>query len=106
MHWGTFPLSDEPLGEPPERLQRAWTDAGHAPERLWSSLERVGVPESEIDMITWKNACDFYDFRPFEHRTRAEGTVGALRRQSPDVDTAPKSFGKRASVVPMAGSLG
>jgi N-acyl-phosphatidylethanolamine-hydrolysing phospholipase D len=24
MHWGTFRLTDEPLGEPPERLRAAW----------------------------------------------------------------------------------
>jgi len=35
MHWGTFRLTDEPLGEPPARL-RAWFDSrGHATERLW-----------------------------------------------------------------------
>jgi N-acyl-phosphatidylethanolamine-hydrolysing phospholipase D len=35
MHWGTFKLTDEPLGEPPERL-RAWTrERGHDEERVW-----------------------------------------------------------------------
>jgi N-acyl-phosphatidylethanolamine-hydrolysing phospholipase D len=35
MHWGTFRLTDEPLGEPPERI-RAWWDArGHDPARLF-----------------------------------------------------------------------
>jgi L-ascorbate metabolism protein UlaG (beta-lactamase superfamily) len=35
MHWGTFRLTDEPVGEPPERL-RAWFAArGHDPSRLW-----------------------------------------------------------------------
>lgn len=35
MHWGTFRLTDEPLGEPPERL-RAWCAArGVDPERVW-----------------------------------------------------------------------
>jgi N-acyl-phosphatidylethanolamine-hydrolysing phospholipase D len=28
MHWGTFPLTDEPLGEPPLYLQKALKDAG------------------------------------------------------------------------------
>ena len=35
MHWGTFDLADEPLGEPPERLraeaQRRQLDA----DRVW-----------------------------------------------------------------------
>jgi len=32
--------------------------------------------------------------------------VGALRALSPDVDTTPKSFGKRATKIPGAGSIG
>jgi L-ascorbate metabolism protein UlaG (beta-lactamase superfamily) len=35
MHWGTFALTDEPLGEPPERLRAWWAARGHDPERLW-----------------------------------------------------------------------
>ena len=35
MHWGTFKLTDEPVGEPPERI-RAWFDERRHPrERLW-----------------------------------------------------------------------
>jgi len=43
VHWGTFPLTDEPVSEPPERI-RAWFEQhGHpgesaserASERLW-----------------------------------------------------------------------
>jgi L-ascorbate metabolism protein UlaG (beta-lactamase superfamily) len=35
MHWGTFKLTDEPLGEPPQRLRR-WADAAHlASDRVW-----------------------------------------------------------------------
>ncbi|GAC1355071.1 MAG: hypothetical protein NVSMB47_08520 [Polyangiales bacterium] len=38
MHWATFQLTDEPLGEPPERI-RAWWDAegpgARERERLW-----------------------------------------------------------------------
>jgi len=35
MHWGTFRLTDEPLGEPPERMRAWWAARGLAPERLW-----------------------------------------------------------------------
>lgn len=35
MHWGTFKLTDEPLGEPPERLRAIWRQKMHAEERLW-----------------------------------------------------------------------
>src|SRR5262249_30230042 len=34
MHWGTFKLTDEPLGEPPERL-RAWARERGSSERMW-----------------------------------------------------------------------
>jgi L-ascorbate metabolism protein UlaG (beta-lactamase superfamily) len=35
MHWGTFKLTDEPVGEPPQRV-RAWFDErAHARDRLW-----------------------------------------------------------------------
>jgi Predicted Zn-dependent hydrolases of the beta-lactamase fold len=34
-HWGTFKLTDEPLSEPPVRMQRAWAEAGFPPKRLW-----------------------------------------------------------------------
>ena len=35
MHWGTFKLTDEPIGEPPERARAAWAEAGGRPEDLW-----------------------------------------------------------------------
>ena len=54
---------------------------------------RSGVPDDEIDMVTWENACRWYQFDPFEHRTREECTVGALRAQATDVDTTPREYG-------------
>ena len=35
MHWGTFRLTDEAVGEPPERMRAWWNERGLAPERLW-----------------------------------------------------------------------
>jgi len=35
MHWGTFRLTDEPVGEPPARLRAWWAARGLPPERLW-----------------------------------------------------------------------
>jgi L-ascorbate metabolism protein UlaG (beta-lactamase superfamily) len=35
MHWGTFRLTDEPLGEPPRLLREKWAKAGRDPSRLW-----------------------------------------------------------------------
>lgn len=35
MHWGTFRLTDEPIGEPPERARRWFAEKGHPSDRLW-----------------------------------------------------------------------
>ena len=35
MHWGTFKLTDEPLGEPPERIRAFFAARALADERLW-----------------------------------------------------------------------
>lgn len=35
MHWGTFRLTDEAIGEPPERLVQWWARSGLPTERLW-----------------------------------------------------------------------
>jgi len=34
MHWGTFRLTDEPMGEPPLRLAKALMQKGIDPERF------------------------------------------------------------------------
>jgi L-ascorbate metabolism protein UlaG (beta-lactamase superfamily) len=35
MHWGTFKLTDEPLGEPPARLRELAAAAGLGADRVW-----------------------------------------------------------------------
>jgi L-ascorbate metabolism protein UlaG (beta-lactamase superfamily) len=35
MHWGTFRLTDEAIGEPPARLRAWWQERGLPAERLW-----------------------------------------------------------------------
>jgi L-ascorbate metabolism protein UlaG (beta-lactamase superfamily) len=35
MHWGTFKLTDEPIGEPPERIRTYWAKRQLGAERLW-----------------------------------------------------------------------
>jgi predicted TIM-barrel fold metal-dependent hydrolase len=63
-----------------------------SPEILMKSLEEVGLPDNEIEMITWQNACKFYRFDPFEHTPREQATVGALRAQAADVDVTPRAL--------------
>lgn len=35
MHWGTFKLTDEPMGEPPQRIRAWFEQKGHPKDRLW-----------------------------------------------------------------------
>ena len=62
----------------------------HAPEEL--AEVTAGVPDNEVNKITYENACRWYQFDPFEHRTREQCTVGALRAEAGDHDVATRSF--------------
>lgn len=55
-----------------------------SPEVLWDSLKNV--PKAEIDKITHLNAMRAFHFDPFQHITREQATVGALRSQAAHVD--------------------
>ncbi len=44
MHWGTFRLTDEAVGEPPARLRAYWQEQALDPSRLW--LVDVGEPRT------------------------------------------------------------
>jgi L-ascorbate metabolism protein UlaG (beta-lactamase superfamily) len=35
MHWGTFKLTDEPVGEPPQRVRAWFAGKGYGEDRLW-----------------------------------------------------------------------
>ena len=63
-----------------------------SPELLARTLD--GVSDDEIAQITHANACAFFDYDPFSVLGRDNCTVGALRAQATDVETAPKSSGK------------
>jgi len=63
-----------------------------SPENVFAQLTEAGCTEEEIHKITWRNACEFYRFDPFEHSSSEEATVGALRALAADVDTTPKSY--------------
>jgi len=61
-----------------------------APEEL--AEVTAGVPDDEVNKITYENACRWYNFDPFKHRTREQCTVGALRAEAGDHDVAIRSF--------------
>ncbi len=62
-----------------------------SPETVLGELRDVGAPDDEIDKITWQNACRFFSFDPFEHRTREQATVAGLRATAADVDVSETS---------------
>jgi predicted TIM-barrel fold metal-dependent hydrolase len=66
-----------------------WPDS---PERLARSLD--GVPDHEIDAITYQNAMRHFRYDPFVHVPKEQATVGALRALAGGVDTSPRSSGK------------
>ncbi|RAU99373.1 amidohydrolase [Mycobacterium colombiense] len=56
------------------------------------ALVMAGLPDDEVNKITYENACRWYSFDPFEHRTRQQCTVGALRATAGDHDVEIRSF--------------
>ncbi len=65
-----------------------WPDA---PETVMREMVGAGATDEEIHKITWENSARHFRFDPFADTPRAEATVGALRAQSPDVDTTVRS---------------
>jgi len=61
-----------------------------APEELAAVMQ--GVPDTEVNKITFENACRWYSFDPFAHRTKEQSTVGALRAEAGDHDVAIRAF--------------
>ena len=61
-----------------------------APEELEAVV--AGIPDDEVDRMTFENACRWYQFDPFAHRSREECTVGALRAEAVGHDVSTRSF--------------
>ena len=49
------------------------------------------LSDADVHRITWENACRFFRFDPFEHMSREEASVGALRSRADNVDTSTTS---------------
>jgi predicted TIM-barrel fold metal-dependent hydrolase len=64
----------------------------NAPEELAAVM--VGVPDDEVEKITWRNASRWYSFDPFEHRSRQDCTVAALRAEAAGHDVSIHSYDK------------
>jgi hypothetical protein len=61
-----------------------------SPEWLFKDL--AGVPDDEINKMTYQNAMRWYSYDPFAHVPKAEATVGALRAKVPGHDVAIRSY--------------
>ena len=61
-----------------------------APEELAAVMQ--GVPDTEVNKITFENACRWYSFDQFAHRSKEQSTVGALRAEAGDHDVAIRAF--------------
>ena len=62
----------------------------HAPEELADVA--TGVPDDEMEKITWGNACHWYSFDPLAHRSRERCTVSALRSEAIGHDVSIRSY--------------
>ncbi|MFC7886405.1 amidohydrolase family protein [Streptomyces sp. NPDC057376] len=65
-----------------------WPDA---PEFVLNEMNGAGVPDHEINMITYENTCRFFGWDPFKHIPKKDANVGALRALASDVDTSVRS---------------
>jgi predicted TIM-barrel fold metal-dependent hydrolase len=65
-----------------------WPDA---PEFVINEMNGAGVPDNELNMITYENTCRFFGWDAFRHISKSDATVGALRALSPNVDTTIRS---------------
>ena len=63
-----------------------------APEEM--ALVAAAVPDRELSMITYENACRWYSFDPFAHRAKERSTVAALRAEAGDHDVSIRAFDK------------
>jgi predicted TIM-barrel fold metal-dependent hydrolase len=65
----------------------------HSPELLKAELDAAGCSDEEIDMITWRNVANFFNYDPFAHIAKEDATVGALRARAKaaGVDTSETS---------------
>jgi len=59
-----------------------------SPELLMGEIEGAGLSDEVIEKVTWENACRFFRFDPFTHRTKDEATVRALRALNPGLDVS------------------
>ena len=55
---------------------------------MLAELNAAGADDSDINKITWGNACRFFSWNPFARTPRERATVKALRATAVDVDVS------------------
>ena len=73
-----YPHSDSSWPQAPEELARV----------------AAGVPDDELNKISYENACRWYSFDPFVQRVKAQATVEALRAEAAGHDVSTRSYDK------------
>jgi len=75
-----------------------------APEEL--AAVAAGVSDADLNKIGFENACRWYSFDPFQHRTREQCTVGALRAEAEGHDVTTKAYDKGRFVKQVGVDIG
>ncbi len=75
-----------------------------APEEL--AAVAAGASDEDIAKIGYQNAMRWYSFDPFQHRTKANSTVAALRAEAGDHDVEIRPFDKGRFVKQVGIDLG
>jgi predicted TIM-barrel fold metal-dependent hydrolase len=75
-----------------------------APEEL--AVVADGVPDGDLNKITYENAMRWYSFDPFARRPKEQCTVAALRAESAGHDVSIKASGKSAAAKPTGVQMG
>ena len=85
-----YPHSDSSWPDAPEELARVAAD----------------VPDADLHKIGFENACRWYSFDPFVHRSREQSTVKALRAEAEGHDVATKAYDKGRFTRQVGADLG
>jgi predicted TIM-barrel fold metal-dependent hydrolase len=76
----------------------------HAPEEL--AAVAADVPDADLHKIGFENACRWYSFDPFAHRTREQCTVKVLRAEAEGHDVSTKAYDKGRFTRQVGADLG
>ena len=65
---------------------------------MLAELTAVGADDTDINKITWQNACNVFSWDPFARTPREQASVAALRAKATDVDVSIRPRKERAQL--------